>query len=76
MNENKSERAFRKGLAEVRVKDLPAVKAEICAVLGVGSKQSFIRYADGKAKTLDVDKARAIEQVFTKYGVAEPWGRE
>ena len=67
-------RSFRKGLAELRVKDVPAVKAAIYNILGVTTKQSFIRYASGRATTLDVDKARRIEELFIKYGVNEPWG--
>ena len=67
-------RAFRKGLSELRVKDVQAVKAGIRAILGVNTKQSFARYADGKAPTLDVDKARAIEALFLRYGVTRPWG--
>ena len=68
-------RSFRKGLSELRVKDVQAVKAGILDILGVGTKQSFARYADGRAKTLDVDKARAIEALFFRYGVTQPWGR-
>ena len=67
-------RAFRKGLSELRVKDVPAVKAAIRDILGVYTKPSFTRYADGKAKNLDVDKARAIEELFARYGVTQPWG--
>lgn len=67
-------RSFRKGLAELKVKDAPAVKEEIKGILGITTKQSFARYADGKAPTLDVDKARRIEEVFARYGVFEPWG--
>ena len=67
-------RSFRKGLSELRVKDVPAVKAAIYSILGVSTKQSFARYADGKAVTLDIDKARQIEELFIKYGVYEPWG--
>ena len=59
---------IRKGLSELRV------KAGIYAILGVGTKQSFARYADGKAPTLDVDKARRIEELFAQYGVTQPWG--
>jgi len=67
-------RSFRKGLSELRVKDVPTVKAAIYNILGVTTKQSFIRYASGRATTLDVDKARKIEELFIKYGVYEPWG--
>jgi hypothetical protein len=76
-NETKTQtttRAFRKGLSEVRVKDVPAVKAEIMDILGVTTKQSFIRYADGKVANLDVEKARRIEAVFARYGIENCWG--
>jgi hypothetical protein len=67
-------RSFRKGLAELKVKDVQTVKSGIKDILGVGSKQSFARYADGKAPTLDVDKARRIEEIFARFGVTQPWG--
>lgn len=67
-------RAFRKGLSEVRVKDVPEVKAELMEILGVTTKQSFIRYADGKVANLDVEKARRIEALFGRYGVVDCWG--
>lgn len=67
-------RSFRKGLAEIKMKDSQAVRAELKDILGVSTKQSLARYANGKAKTLDVDKARAIEEVFARYGVSDPWG--
>ena len=76
-NETKTQtttRAFRKGLSEVRVKDVPAVKAEIMDILGVTTKLSFIRYADGKVANLDVEKARKIEAVFARYGIENCWG--
>lgn len=67
-------KAFRKGLSELRVKDVPVVKAGLLEILGVNSKQSFIRYADGKVANLDVEKARRIEALFAEYGVSNCWG--
>jgi len=69
-------KAFRKGLREIRVKDAPDVRAAIFRILGVKTKQSFINYANGKMVNLDVDKARQIENLFLSYGVTEPWGIE
>lgn len=66
-------RAFRKGLRELRVADVPAVKERIKAVLGIKTKQSLTRYASGKA-TLDVVKAARIADIFAEYGVADCWG--
>lgn len=66
-------RAFRKGLRQLRVMDAQAARKEIMSVLGVTTKQSFQRYANGKAN-LDVVKAARIAAVFTKYGVNDCWG--
>ncbi len=66
-------RAFRKGLQQLRVMDAQAARKEIMGVLGVTTKQSFQRYANGKA-TLDVVKAARIAAVFSKYGIPDCWG--
>lgn len=73
---NNPNKAFRKGLREIRVKDAPDVRAAIFKILGVKTKQSFTNYANGKMVNLDVDKARQIENLFLSYGVTEPWGLE
>lgn len=66
-------RSFRRGLRELRVKDVEAVKAAVAAELGVTTRQSFAGYRDGK-RLLDVCKATAIEKIFARYGVSDPWG--
>ena len=71
INPNK---AFRKGLREIKVKDAPDVRAAIFGILGVSTKQSFANYANGKMVNLDVDKARQIESLFASYGVTDCWG--
>lgn len=67
-------RAFTKGLQNLKVKDAPEAKAAIAAVLGITTKQSFIRYAFGRVKNLDVEKAAKIERIFRAYGVKDCWG--
>lgn len=67
-------RAFRKGLRELKVKDEAKVRAGIYRILGVNNKQSFQRYSAGKAKNLDVLKAKQIEALFAAYGVTDCWG--
>ena len=78
MDKNKQQipttRAFKEGLRKLRVKDVPEVKAEIMAILGVTTKQSYIRYANGRAANLDVTKAARIQEVFAKHGVPDCWG--
>jgi hypothetical protein len=68
------EKAFRKGLSELRGKDLPAAREALYRILRVTTPQGFRNYANGKVQNLDVDKARQIEALFSSYGVANPWG--
>lgn len=68
------EKAFQKGLSELKVKDLPEVREALCRILRVTTTQGFRNYANGKVKNLDVEKARQIEALFASYGVNDPWG--
>ncbi len=67
-------RAFRKGLRELKVKDQKEVRTGIYQILGVTTKQSFQNYSAGRVRTLDVVKARQIEDLFRAYGVTDCWG--
>ncbi len=66
-------KAFRKGLREVKVGEFDAVRAEIKSALGITTRQTLAAYADGK-RTLDVEVAAKIEEIFKKYGVSACWG--
>jgi len=68
------EKAFKKGLSELKVKDLPEVREAIYRILEITTAQSFRNYASGKVQTLDVEKARQIEALFLSYGITNPWG--
>lgn len=68
------EKAFQKGLSELKVKDLPDVREALYRILRVTTPQGFRNYANGKVQNLDVDKARQIEALFASYGIANPWG--
>jgi len=68
------DKAFKKGLSELRVKDLPAVRESLYKILRVTTRQGFLNYQNGKVQTLDVDKAKQIEALFASYGIANPWG--
>ena len=67
-------KAFKKGLAELRVKDLPAVRESLYKILQITTPQSFRNYSNGKVQNLDVDKAKQIEVLFASYGISNPWG--
>ena len=68
------EKAFKKGLSEIKMKDLPEVREALYKILRVTTPQSFRNYASGKVQNLDVDKARQIDALFASYGVTNPWG--
>ena len=68
------EKAFQRGLREIKVKDLPAVKNALMEILGVRTKQAVRNYANGIVQNLDIDKAMRIAALFESYGVSEPWG--
>lgn len=68
------EKAFVKGLSELKVKDLPDVREALYKICRVSTPQGFRNYANGKVQNLDVEKARQIEALFAAYGVANPWG--
>ena len=68
------EKAFMKGLSELKVKDPPDVREALYRILRVTTPQGFRNYANGKVMNLDVEKARQIEALFAAYGVANPWG--
>ena len=70
---NTPAKSFRKGLREVKVGDVSAVREELKTALGITTRQSLTAYADGK-RILDVETAARVEAVFLKYNVSSPWG--
>lgn len=68
------EKAFQKGLSEIKIKDLPEVREALYKICRVSTPQGFRNYANGKVQNLDVEKARQIQALFAAYGVTNPWG--
>jgi len=71
---SRTEKAFRKGLRELRVREVQEVKAELYAVLGINNRTSFVAYADGR-QSLPVEKYMGIERVFRAHGIEDCWGK-
>ena len=69
-------KAFKKGLSEIKIKDLQDVKRALMSILGVTTPQAFRNYLNGRVQNMDVDKASQIEDLFASYGVTQPWGLE
>ena len=68
------ENAFNKGYREVAAKDQQAVKAELMEALGINHVNPFYRHRDGIVKHNPAER-EAIERIFAKYGVKQPWGK-
>jgi len=68
------DKAFLRGLREIKVKDQGEVRDALRRILGVGTDQALRNYAGGKVKNLDVAKYTQIQDLFESYGVAQPWG--
>lgn len=64
---------FNKGLSQLKVCEVPDVKAEIMAVLGITTNVSWISRRSGKVEP-KISEARAIEEIFAKRGITDVWG--
>lgn len=65
--------SFKKGYGQVQQKDLPKVREELMAALGVSTRMSLSNYMRGTIEP-KVGQAKAVEEVFAKYGITEVWG--
>lgn len=64
---------FTKGLSQLKVCDVPAVKAEIMEALGITTNVSWINRRSGKIEP-KISEALAIEEIFAKRGITDVWG--
>jgi hypothetical protein len=65
--------AFEKGWYQLRQRDVSAVRAKIMATLGITTRMGFLDRLKGKYIP-KVTEAKAIEDIFAKYGVKDIWG--
>lgn len=65
--------AFQLGWSQVRNKDMQSVRKELMEVLGVTTRAAFLARLKGDVEP-KVSQAKAVEEVFAKYGVKNVWG--
>ena len=65
--------AFKKGYGQIQHKDMPVIRQELMAALGVNTRMSLLNYIKGATEPR-VSQAEAVEAVFAKYGITEVWG--
>lgn len=65
--------AFQLGWSQVRNKDMKSVRKELMEALGVTTRAAFLARLKGDVEP-KVSQAKAVEDVFAKYGVKNVWG--
>ena len=69
----KKKYAFKKGLDQVKRKDVKNVKMELMNVLGIKTRWGLDQRILGNVEPR-ISEAEAIEDVFKKYGINDFWG--
>ena len=67
--------SFKKAWSQVRQKDIEDVRNEIMAALALTTKPAFYNRLNGDVEP-KVSEAKAIEDIFNKYGITEIWGED
>lgn len=65
--------SFNKGWAQVKNGDIPRCREELMAALNVKTRAAFLNRMKGEVEP-KISEAKAIEDVFAKYGIKEVWG--
>lgn len=67
--------SFRKGWNQLKVSDAPVVRSMIMDALGLTFRTSFYYRLNGKCEPT-MTEARAIEGIFSQFGIKDIWGNE
>lgn len=68
-----TDRQFFRGLDEVRAGDVKPVRSEIMSVLNITTEQGYRKRRAGQVR-YTVEEVAAVEAIFARYGVQDPWG--
>ena len=68
-----NEFSFKLGFSQVKRKDAKEVRERIMQALGLTTRASWYARLNGGVEP-KVSEARAIEEVFAKFGVSKVWG--
>lgn len=68
-----NEFSFKLGFSQVKRKDVKEVRERIMQALGLTTRASWYARLNGSVEP-KVSEARAIEEVFTKFGITKVWG--
>lgn len=65
--------SFKLGFSQVKQKDAKEVRELIMKALGLTTRASWYSRLNGSVEP-KVSEARAIEEVFSKFGITKVWG--
>lgn len=65
--------SFNKGWSQVKNGDIQRCREELMAALNVKTRAAFLKRMKGEVEPR-ISEAKAIEDVFAKYGIKEVWG--
>lgn len=68
-----NEFSFKLGFSQVKRKDAKEVRERIMQALGLTTRASWYARLNGGVEP-KVSEARAIEEVFMKFGITKVWG--
>lgn len=68
-----NEFSFKRGLSQIRARDLPTVRVLIMDALDIKSRKSWHLRLNGDIEPR-VSEAQRIEEIFHSYGVFDVWG--
>lgn len=65
--------SFNKGWSQVKNGDMSECRKKLMAALNVKTRAAFLNRLKGEVEP-KISEAKAIEDVFAKYGIKEVWG--
>jgi hypothetical protein len=68
-----NEFSFRKGWLQVKQGDAARVRSKLMSALNLTTRMAFLDRLNGKVEP-KVSEHRAIEEIFSEYGITEVWG--
>ena len=68
-----NEFSFQKGWSQVKQGDAATVRSKLMSALNITTRMAFLDRLNGKVEP-KVTEHRAIEDIFSEYGIKEIWG--
>lgn len=70
---SKEQFSFNRGWSQVKNGDIQKCREKLMAALGIKTRAAFLIRMKGEVEP-KISEARAIEQVFSEFGIKDIWG--